>query len=251
MGTPFKFTIDICQPDKGTYATINPSQGPNKTIWDEPKCGGCPYTEEELKETCPNPEDRVKIYAYDGVNQYEAENEAQKISHQASAESYLWFFDCEKCIECEEDLGTRLLTATQYAKTCEPCGNATDKSTCNGGGRVDGSGARSKAFSKQCYKFYDVYAKISAVFDNWGYVKDANGPVKTTKCSYEGTDECEICEKTEDIGPLNAVTAGTDITSDQDMMEVGVNGWAINAPHGGPVGIYATVSFYLKLRPKP
>ena len=251
MGTPFTITIAACQPDKGTYAKIIMSQGPDRTIWDDPKCGGCPYTEEELKAICPNPEDREKIYAYDDINQYEAENEEEKIAHQNAMENtdqpLSWRYDCEKCIEREEDLGTRLLTANQYAKACEPCGGATDKSICNGGGRVNGSGARSKAFSRQCAKLYDVYAKVSAVFDNWGYVKYANGTATTRRCSNEGTDACEACEKTEDIGPLNPVSAGTDLNpSEEDMVEVGVNGWAINAPHGGPVSIYATVSFYSK-----
>ena len=105
MGTPFKFTIDICQPDKGTYAKIVPSQGANTTIWADPKCGGCPFTEEELKATCPNPEDRVKIYAYESISQYEAENEQEKIQHQQSLglEPYIWLFDSEKCLECESE----------------------------------------------------------------------------------------------------------------------------------------------------
>ena len=255
MGTPFKITINACQPDKGTSVKIIMSQGPNATIWDDPVCGVCPYSEEELKETCPNPEDRETIYAYDDINLYEAENEQEKITHERALlqgnQPLSWRYECEKCIKCEDNLGGGLLTSTKYSKTCEPCGNATDKSACNGGGRVNGSGVRSKAFSKQCAKLYDVYAKVDAVFDNWGYVKDANGTATTRRCSNEGTDACEACEKTEDIGPLNPVSAGTDLNpSEEDMVEVGVNGWAINAPHGGPVSIYATVSFYFKPKPK-
>jgi hypothetical protein len=255
MGTPFKITIDACQPDKGTYVKIIMSQGPDKTIWDDPVCGVCPYSEEELKETCPNPEDREKIYAYDDINLYEAENETQKITHETillqGNQPVSWRYECEKCIKCEDDLGLRVLLASEYYKTCEPCGAETDRSLCNGGGRLDRV-ARSKPFSRQCAKIYDVYAEVTAVFDNWGYVKDGYGTAKTTKCSNEGSDSCDqICSKTEDIGPLNPVTAGTDLNAaEQGMVEVGVAGWAINAPHGGPHRIAAFVRFYFKPKPR-
>jgi len=255
MGTPFKITINACQPDKGTYVKIVPSIGSNKTIWDDPVCGVCPYSEEELKETCPNLEDREKIYAYDDINQYEAENETQKITHETNLlranQPVSWRYECEKCIKCEDNLGIGVLWVNEYNKTCEPCGAETDRSKCNGGGRLDDI-ARSKPFSSQCAKLYDVYGQVAARFDNWGYVKDGYGTATTTKCSNEGLDSCEEeCEKTETIGPLNPVPAGTDLQgAEQGMVEVGVAGWAINAPHGGPNSLVAFVRFYFKPKPR-
>lgn len=259
MATDFTITIDACEPDDFKYGiiTVNAGAGSSdtKTVWANNTCGKCPYTEEELNKTCPNQEDREKIYAYDSINDYEADNEQEKIAHQQSilnsGGSVAWLYDCERCIQCKDDLGGGSLSASMYAKTCEPCGGETNRSLCNGGGRVNGSGVRSKPFSRQCYKVNDVYAKVTATFDNWGYVKDAYGPVRTSSCSNEGSAACEICSKTEEIGPLNAVSAGTDINpSNEDMLEVGVNGWSINSPHGGPVSINATISFYFKPKPK-
>jgi hypothetical protein len=145
-----------------------------------------------------------------------------------------------------------------HHKSCEPCGSTTDKSLCGGGLRANAKKIiRSTGFSIKCLKAFDLYCKVeNGYFDNWGYVYDIHGTAKTTKCDNEGTDDCDLCTKNEVFGPLNTIPA-TNENCPADMVaagykyrEAGVNGYAINAPHGGGNGISATVSFFWKPKPE-
>ena len=256
MGTPFKFTIDICQPDKGTYAKIVPSIGPNKTIWDEPKCGGCPYTEEELKATCPNPEDRVKIYAYDSINQYEAEDEQEKNEHQQTilngGGSVAWLFTCEKCLECD-DLGSASHFEANYCKCAENDPNLLPIA-CPGA-KIGPITLRSNAFSKDCLKFYDVYAKVNLTADNWGTAYGAGGMIT---CPNEGTTQCDNkcinqqgdiqCIIEDYAGYLDAEDNPQDDAPNRAKAKIFAD--ATNSSNGGRYALDVKASFYFKLKPK-
>jgi len=256
MGTPFKITIDICQPDKGTYAKIVPSQGGNTTIWDEPKCGGCPYTEEELKAICPNPQDRVKIYAYDGINQYEAENEEEKIAHQEliinSNGSYAWLFDCQKCLICD-DLGSDSYFETHYCKCAE--NNPSVKDISCPGAQIGPITLSSTPFNRDCLKFYDVYAKVDLTADNWGDVIGAGGDM--INCLNEGTTQCNNkcinqqgdikCIINDYYGYIDKY--GDQVDNEPNRVRAQVFATATNSSNGGSYALDVKASFYFKLKP--
>jgi len=263
MGTPFTITIDnICQPDKGTYAKIVPSIGSNTTIWDEPKCGGCPYTEEELKAICPNPEDRVKIYAYDSINQYEAENETEKKNHEEAMgvrfDSSLvpggvaWLFYCEKCLECK-DLGTASHFEANYCKCAENDPNLLPIA-CPGA-KIGPITLRSNAFSKDCLKFYDVYAKVNLTADNWGTAYGAGGMIT---CPNEGTTSCDdkCINQQGDIQCIiedysGYVDKNKDVQDDEpNRAKAKIFADATNSSNGGTYALDVKASFYFKLKPK-
>jgi 5-methylcytosine-specific restriction endonuclease McrA len=260
MGTPFKFTIDICQPDKGTYAKIVPSIGANRTIWDEPKCGGCPYTEEELKAICPNPEDRVKIYAYDSIHQYEAENEQEKINHENSfrknafdplSEPVVWLFTCQKCLECA-DLGSASYSEFHHCKCAED--HPENLPIACPGAMIGPVTIRSNAFSKDCLKFYDVYAKVNLTADNWGTAYGAGGMIT---CPNEGTTQCNnTCNQQGDIQCIIEDYGGY-IDEQGDPQDDAPNrakakffASATNSSNGGDYALDVRADFYFKLKPK-
>jgi hypothetical protein len=252
MGTPFKFTIDICQPDKGTYAKIVMSQGSDKTIWDEAKCGGCPFTEEELKKLCPKKEEQVEIYAWDPINQFEAEDEAQKQKHvqNLAGEAYVWLDDCKKCLDCG-DIGSDSYSEYHYCKCAENDPNLLPIA-CPGA-KIGPITLRSEPFSEECLKAYDVYAKVFFSADNWGTVYGADAG-DMISCSNEGTTQCDdkCSGKQGDVKCIiNSGIIGGSAVSDDGAPQVTAQVFAdaTNSSNGGPYSLFVVARFYFKKKP--
>lgn len=276
MTEEFTLEISACGPikqnDERGQVIINFGPGSSTTLYlnteecicdcpDKLKDPPKPYN---LKE-CPNPKYQKDIFAWDCETSFEAESEGQAAAHDNavrpdnSATTYpqrpAWVGGCKRCIECEEvNLGERVISAYRADKFFGNCGTPAP-SKISPGRRIDASVVRSEPFYEKCLEFYDVYAKVNVSYDNWGYIKDVNGPASTTKCDNEDSNDCTICAKNEEFGPLNPILAGADLNPyEAGMLEVGAYGWAINAPHGGPVSIGTetgpTVIFYFKPKPK-
>jgi len=260
MATPFTLTFDACQPDEHTYAEVTisgPGGNQKRVIWDTSDCKlACPYSEEELKAICPNPEDRVKIYAWDPINQFEAEDEQEKIQHEQDMErnggAYGWFYDCEKCFKCE-DLGRDSYFESHYCKCAE---NNPDLIPISCPGAMIGPiTLRSSAFNKDCLKFYDVYAKVNLTADNWGTVFGAGGIIT---CSNEGTTQCNNkcinqkgdiqCFIEDYFGYIDAQDNPQDDEPNRARAKIFAD--ATNSSNGGSYALDVRADFYFKLKPK-
>lgn len=273
--TNWSTNISICQPSATSkkscsnpnYLLVRPGKGNNMTVWGSDKnclCK-CPKTEEQIKAECGGFTQEIPYY--DCETDFKAYSRDEAVAHNLAVgrapkiyeiNSPPWLKNiCKECEVCDDPGGGSLNGNNGHHKTCKPCGGETDKSICGGGLRANAQKpVRSKGFDVRCLKAFDVYAEVSANFDNWGYVYDINGPAKTTACSNEGSDACVLCSKSEEVGPLNPIAAGTDnapaelVAAGYVYKEVQMGGYAINAPHGGPNGISASVSFFFKKKPE-
>ena len=273
--TNWTANISMCEPsrksktkncDNPDYLLVSPSQGyGSPTVWgnDEDCECKCPKTKDELKKECGDLLQDIKYY--DCETDYKAETSTEAIAHNQTVEGRNpkgvvntppWLKNCQECLKCDDPqtVGTLSIIRADY-KTCKPCGEEKDKSKCGGGVRLDTS-VRSKGFDSRCLKAFDLYAEVSVIFDNWGYIKDANGNKISYKCSNDGSDSCDICVISQQIGPLENTVAGTDnlpAKSDDENLsfrEAGLAAWSINSPHGGPTSVSGTVRFFWKKKPE-